>query len=95
MDVYVVRWGMEKADDSVECDAIVHLGLDEAREEFSLVDLAEVASGSALARAAAERGFTPWATLERVAMLDEKERPCDRIADWVCDGASELIDRKA
>ena len=93
MSVYVVSWGIVNQGRNMETDSIVHRTLDEAREEFDLIDLATAVKGP-LAKMAVEHGCPSYCRIEEVEMLDEKEHPTNKLADWVYDASKTLIDEK-
>lgn len=93
MSVYVVSWGIVNQGRDMEVDSIVHRTLEEAREEYDLTDPATAVKGP-LAKMGAEHGCPFYCRLEEVEMLDEKERPTDKLSEWVFDASKTLLDEK-
>ncbi|MDO4212349.1 MAG: hypothetical protein Q4D23_11680 [Bacteroidales bacterium] len=93
MSVYVVSWGIVNNGAELETDSIVHSSLGDARKEFELLDLESSVKGP-LATRAREMGCPLYCKLEEVEMLDEKEKPTNKISNWVFDASKTVLDEK-
>ena len=92
MKVYIVSWGLARGDERIEVDAVVHLSPVDARREFDLVDPADAATGPYAA--ALNQGWGTYRSLEETGMLDERERPTDKVSAWVYDDGRTLLEER-
>ncbi len=92
MKVYIVSWGLARGDERIEIDAVVHTSPEDARREFDLVDLGEVATGAYAA--ALNQGWGTYCSLAETGMLDEREQPTDKVSAWVYDDGRTLIEER-
>ena len=84
MKVCIVSWGLARERETVEIDAIVHDRLADAEAEFDLVDVAAVGKGKYDSVRA--KGWGTYCRIDEVEMLDEREQPTSKKADWTYDG---------
>lgn len=92
MKVYIVSWGFVQNDRPVEIDSIVHEDIDDAREEFDLVNVQAVLTGRFAEPA--KHGCPAYVRLEEVEMLDEAEKPTPNPQLWVYDGERTVLQEK-